>query len=247
MSVETLADKLKRSAPGETQEDTNSLTGAAGLYRHPGSGAELITLHDPLLGDAQSEAAIRVGFKRVRDAKPEEVKVLAIASLDAESERAKVNDNSDAVKGITARLNALEAENAKLREQASKSPTSVEMSQAEGLREADEQTARRGTDNTPTSAGVGGVNSGTTPGAQDPSNTEPNEDGDEGDDEEEAKPLSQQNKTELLATAEAEGVEGVSEETKNDDLRKAIQAKRDETESEEDETPEDDGNDEGNK
>lgn len=109
-----LAAKLKASAPGQTAEETNSATGTAGLYRHPISGAEVITLSDPLYGDAQSEAALRVGFVRVRDTQPGEVVQI---NLVQEVTAAKSGVGaSDDMKGLLARMNALEAENAALKQ-----------------------------------------------------------------------------------------------------------------------------------
>lgn len=227
--MDSLADKLKRSKPGETQEETQSLTGQAGLYRHPGSGEELITLYDPLTGDAQSEAAIRVGFERVRDAKPEEVKVLATASLQNETDKAAYSDNTDAIKGIQARLNANEAETAQLREENERLKSGLpqtDLSQAAAVEEADAQTAARGTDNTgalATDSNVGGLQGS----GADASSTVSDETEEE-DTTDEPKALNKQNKTELLATAEAEGVENVSSENSNKELVAAIEAKRQE-------------------
>jgi len=39
-----------------------------GLYRHPESGAEVITRHDAKLGSAMSDAVVQVGYKYVGDA-----------------------------------------------------------------------------------------------------------------------------------------------------------------------------------
>lgn len=36
-----------------------------GLYRHPESGAEIVTQHDGKLGSAMSDGAVQVGFKYV--------------------------------------------------------------------------------------------------------------------------------------------------------------------------------------
>jgi hypothetical protein len=91
----------------------------AGLYRHPKSGAELVTLEDPLYGDAQSRAAERTGFEYVGPAPEGYVKVLGAPSLDhAEKPDRAVEAQTAYNKGVEARLNALEAENARLRSQA---------------------------------------------------------------------------------------------------------------------------------
>lgn len=111
MDNSQLADKLKASAPGQTAEGTNSITDVAGLYRHPVSGAEIITLYDPLYGDAQSEAVIRVGFERVSDAPEGSIHYVGMVP----DSPAAGTGSSDALKGVMARLNALEAENTALK------------------------------------------------------------------------------------------------------------------------------------
>lgn len=215
MAESTMTEKLKRSKPGETQEDTNSLTGPAGVYVHPGSGEELIVRYDPLLGNTQAEAAIRVGFVWKRDVKPDEVKELATPSLQHAADEGARTGESGAMKGVQSRLDALEAENARLR--AAQPPqTQTELSQAEAIAAADKQTADRGTDNagavTTSPNIVGGVGDAGNVGD---TTSELNE-----------KALSKQNKTELLATAEAEGVTDVSSENSNKELVNAIEAKR---------------------
>jgi hypothetical protein len=114
MQPTDLSAKLKSSAPGQTAEETNSATSVAGLYRHPLSGQEVITLSDPLYGDAQSEAALRVGYVRIRDVQPEEIVQINLVG-EVNAARGGVN-GSDELKGILARLNAVEAENAQLKQ-----------------------------------------------------------------------------------------------------------------------------------
>lgn len=90
----------------------------AGLYRHPLSGAELVTLSDPLYGDAQSRAAERTGFEYVGPAPEGYVKTLGAPSTDHAEQPARAVEAQDAYnKGLEARLNALEADNARLRSQ----------------------------------------------------------------------------------------------------------------------------------
>lgn len=111
-------------APGQSTEKVNSTTGEAGVYRHPVSGEEIITLYDPLYGNAQSEAAIRVGFVRVRDTKEGDIQVLGAASVAFENRpQAGQTATDDAIKGLLARVNAVEAENAQLREAQAKGTT----------------------------------------------------------------------------------------------------------------------------
>lgn len=66
-------EKLKSSKAGQTAETSDKEVAGAGLYRHP-NGTELITIEDPLFGNAQAEAAMRVGFEYVRPALEGEVK-----------------------------------------------------------------------------------------------------------------------------------------------------------------------------
>lgn len=79
----------------------------SGLYRHEKSGEEIITKWHPLFGSAQADAAVRVGFEWVRDATEEELR----EQYDfIPTPAAAAPANNDELKGILARLNALEAE-----------------------------------------------------------------------------------------------------------------------------------------
>ena len=46
-----------------------------GLYRHPETGAEIVTQHDGKMGSAMSDGAVQVGFKYVGPAPKTETKV----------------------------------------------------------------------------------------------------------------------------------------------------------------------------
>ncbi len=107
-------ETLKRSKPGATPEEVNSLTGKAGLYRHPESGQEAICTWDPLLANTQAEAFLRLGFEFVRDVEPGEIKTPIAASLEAEAAKGRTAASVADVKGIQARLENLEASNASL-------------------------------------------------------------------------------------------------------------------------------------
>lgn len=108
---------LMGELPGNTgQVGGDRASRKAGLYRHPGNGAEVITVHDPLLGDGQSRAAERAGFVFVRDVDPSEIKELGAPSENYAAQPARAVEAQDAYnKGVQARLDALEAENARLR------------------------------------------------------------------------------------------------------------------------------------
>lgn len=89
-----------------------------GVYRHPLSGAEIITQHDPLLGDGQSRAAVRAGFEYLRPVEDGEIKELGAPSSDfADKPDRGLEAQAAYNKGVEARLNALEDENARLRNQ----------------------------------------------------------------------------------------------------------------------------------
>lgn len=163
--------------------------GTAGLYEHPASGEQMATFSDPLFGEAQSNAAVQLGFVRIGDV-PE-----GYAHYVDISELTRDQGSTDSMKGLTARMNQLEtvqSDNDKLKAQI-----------------AELQAAAA---------------------AQVPAyiQTQPT-----ADEAAAAKPLSAQDTTELLATAEREGVDvsGV-DQTDNTKLVEVIQTARDSKESE---------------
>mgnify|MGYP000252351797 CR=1 FL=1 len=101
-------ENLKSARGGKTPETSdNKVTPKAGVYRHPEAGTEVITQGDPLHGDIQSEAAVRLGFVRVRDAKPGEVKTV----IDTNREARKKKEVTQAAPSADAqRLDTLELE-----------------------------------------------------------------------------------------------------------------------------------------
>lgn len=227
-------DKLKKSKPGETQEDTNSTTGLAGLYRHP-NGEELITLYDPLYGDAQSEAAIRVGFEFVREAKPEEIKTIVTGTQSdvANQTAATVNGgvSLDDLKGIQARISAVEAETKAKDDEilALKQALAAKNEQGETKVEAQVQTEGR-LDGAGQAGGVNPNDQLQTGGVVGEGENDEN-DGDEGDDEGEGGeelPVVDGNtkKEDLLKIATEEGVELTPELDTNKKLVEAIKANR---------------------
>lgn len=111
-------EKVKRSKPGLTPEDGAGQAQPEGLWRHPVSGAELITQTDPLWGDGQSRAAVRAGFEYVGPAPEGSIKTIVDASTShAEQPQRHVEANEAYNKGVEARLNALEAERDALKAQ----------------------------------------------------------------------------------------------------------------------------------
>ncbi|UOF80563.1 hypothetical protein [Caudoviricetes sp.] len=95
-------ENLKKNKPGETAETSDNATLEAGLYRHPETGKEIITLYDPLFGNAQSEGVARLGFVRVGDA-PEG----SIKTIIEQNQNSRVY-NSNTVADDKARLDQLE-------------------------------------------------------------------------------------------------------------------------------------------
>ena len=102
--------KTGGNAPGNTKETSDQASVEAGLYRHPESGAEAATRFDPLMGNAQSEAFVRLGFVRVGDVPEGYEKPIRVVGKSESG-----SSSSDELKGVMARLNALEAENAALK------------------------------------------------------------------------------------------------------------------------------------
>lgn len=97
---------LSKNRPGTTAENSDNESPEAGLYQHPqaidketGKLAEMVTLYDPLFGNAQSEAAVRLGFVRIGDAPTGYVKNIVEQNKE---ERNVISDK--------ARIDALELE-----------------------------------------------------------------------------------------------------------------------------------------
>lgn len=117
--------QLAASKAGETAE-SNGFGGQerplrpAGLYRLKDDDGnvvdEQIVKSHPKFGDSQAAAFERVGYKFVRAAKPGEVKEIEVdAAYLATENKQGGQDNSESMKGIQARLSALEKENADLK------------------------------------------------------------------------------------------------------------------------------------
>jgi hypothetical protein len=186
--------------------------GKAGVYRHPESGQDLF-------GNTQGDALARLGFVWVREAQPEEIKTVAGVQPVDEKEAAKLNSRLvasvlDQNELLTKALN----EQAAARAEQPKDATdeSGEHARAEAARQVSLREDAGSVDVTP---------EGDFVLAEDlVGGDEPTTDG-----EDAVKPLSRQNRTELEATAAAEGVEVTEELDTNKKLAEAVQAKRDET------------------
>lgn len=185
----------------------------AGLWEHPESGQQAITLDDPLFGNAQSQAFLQAGFKFVRDVEPDEIVTLPQLALDQQA-----NDR-DALKGVMARVSQLEGvadENESLRKRVRElEAEKAARGESGGAAQSGEEAKKAAFDKVAKDQG------------QDPAPGEPKAPVDT----DEVKPLSKQNATELKATAETEGVDVTGADT-NKKLAAAIQAARDAKESE---------------
>lgn len=247
---------LKGNQGGATLERSDREVYAAGVYEHPETGKQIITLFDPLFGNVQSEGVARLGFVRVRDAEPEEVKSLVEANLEE-----KNKDNAD-YKGLAARLSQLESVQAqnvtlqaevdalrkeKLDREGREVPSAAEDQSAKTAREnAAEVTDDRENSNTEYDREEDVIESDVEepqvvaladPGTSANVSGSPAT-GDTGDGTfnqpqggANEKPLEQQNKSELRDTAAQEGVELTDEHDTNKKIVEAIKAKRDEREA----------------
>jgi hypothetical protein len=114
-------EQLANSKAGSTAE-SNGFGGAekpylpGGVYelRDPDNGNRVVDTQilksHPLFGDSQAAAFIRVGYKYVRDADPSELKTLEIQQGQVTN-----SSSNEEIKGIMARLSAVEDENKSLR------------------------------------------------------------------------------------------------------------------------------------
>lgn len=267
-NTKSLQERVNQSAPEEGG------LGQAGLYQHPeaidqstGKLAEMVTKWDPLFGDAQSNAAERLGFVRIGDAPEGYEKPIDLAQLN------RTAGDTDSLKGLSARVNQLEGvaernkelekEILRLQEEQKFGAKTDSPAVAQSLHDtkvaAAEVTDARGQGDATDSVGPAPTAEDLPQGEQvnqdqeedDPKAPaapgQPNtvgdteEGGDWGDDEEDEdegsdaskseKALKDQNTTELVATAKAEGVEIPKDADTKAKIREAIEAKREESEN----------------
>lgn len=136
-------EQLANSKAGSTAE-SNGFGGSekpflpGGVYelRDPDNGNRVVDTQilksHPLFGDSQAAAFIRVGYKYVRDAEPGEMKELEIQQGQVGN-----TSSSEEIKGIMARLNAVEEENKTLR--AEKQANAAEANSGSHLGEVQKQ------------------------------------------------------------------------------------------------------------
>ena len=136
-------EQLAASKAGQTAE-TNGMGGQerplrkSGLYELKNDAGEvvarMIVKTHPLFGDGQAAAAERVGFRFVRTATSDDIKEIT-------PDFGKANEGSvsaDDLKGLQARLDALEAENKALKE--AKDTPAAETAPAEEAPASEENT-----------------------------------------------------------------------------------------------------------
>lgn len=130
-----------------------------GVYRHPETKEEIITLDDPITGDAQARGYVRVGFEWVRDVKEGDVKEVGLNSEDyANQPERKLESDTEMLKGLRARIAALEGEKDKSAEADKQVTTPTTESQEHAKEAAEQKTEERTTENTGDVAHSGGVN-----------------------------------------------------------------------------------------
>lgn len=114
---------LDKKKAGKTAEKSAGQVYEAGVYEHPeakdanGDPVQIITLYDPLFGNVQSEAVARLGFQRVRDVKKGDVVTLVVSyeKIQNGTSTPQGTVSSEDLKGLQARLAALEDENRSLK------------------------------------------------------------------------------------------------------------------------------------
>lgn len=117
---------LRGNRAGKTPETSNGPSPQAGLYRHPESGAEIITTYDPLFGDAQSDGVIRAGFERVGDAPEGSIKTIIEVNQEVRESGGSEKSRIDALELESLRREKREREEAeektKVKAEAAKAP-----------------------------------------------------------------------------------------------------------------------------
>lgn len=218
-------EQLAASKAGETLE-TNGFgsqerplrpSGVYELKNEDGKVVDsIIVKTHPKFGDSQAAAVERVGYRFVREAHKDEVKTIEVDVKQLSTEDKAGNVTQDDLKGLQARLNALEKENADLKagQRAEGEAGSVDGEvKAAAKEEAKEEAERQ---------------------------VESRQDGDQGpldnasadDSEEEGKEkhFSQLNRAELEELAEKEGITIPEEADTNAKIREAITKAREEKE-----------------
>lgn len=243
--------QLAASRAGETAE-TNGFGAQerplrpAGVYQLKNKEGEvvdtLILKTHPKFGDGQAAAAERVGYEFVRAARKDEVKTIEVDVLALSTED-KNGNTSDDVKGLKARMNEQDQLIKTLQDQLAGKTAEDTKGSADGdvkagaKEDAKEEAAARVAARQDGSVDTGVDETrkveelkGNEPSGDPLSNDSATTDGDEDESDESEKSLSNQNRAELEATAEREGVELTEAEDTNKKIAAKIKASRDEKE-----------------
>jgi len=241
--------ELANSRAGETAESNGFGSQErplrpAGVYQLKNDAGEvvdeiIVKVH-PKFGDSQAAAAERVGYRFVRDAKPGEVKEIEVDAkyLATENQLGGITADEN-MKGVMARLSALEKENADLR---------AGKTAEENKGAADGDVKAESKDNAKVAAAQQLENRGQAPEGTanatanelDSANTgDEGSEGDEGDDEGDddgegeggEKPFNKLNRAELETVAEKEQITLPAEADTNAKIREVITKARAEKEN----------------
>jgi hypothetical protein len=240
-------EQLAASRAGETAESNGFGSQErplrpAGLYELKNDDGEvvdrLIVKVHPKFGDGQAAAVERVGYKFVRAAKPEEVKEIEVDAKHLATENPLGGITADeTLKGVLARVSALEKENADLKaaqtaESNSGSADSAVKAQAktETQEEATARVAARQDASTGTGASeTDKVEELKATGGD--AGSDESEGDDESEDEGAEKPFNKLNRAELETVAEKEQITLPAEADTNAKIREVITKAREEKEA----------------
>lgn len=216
-------EQLAASKAGETLE-TNGFgsqerplrpSGVYELKNEDGKVVDsIIVKTHPKFGDSQAAAVERVGYRFVREAHKDEVKAIEVDVKQLSTEDKAGNVTQDDLKGLQARLNALEKENADLKAgqraegEAGSADGEVKAAAKEEAKEEAERQVEARQDG-------------------DPLDNAPADDSEE---EGKEKHFSQLNRAELEELAEKEGITIPEEADTNAKIREAITKAREEKE-----------------
>lgn len=102
----TVSEGVSMAQEVTRKNKKNANVPGSGVYVHPESGQRAIVQSDPLWGNTQAQAFARLGFKFEREATADEVKTLPELAIKSTSA------NQDTLKGLAARLDAVENKSA---------------------------------------------------------------------------------------------------------------------------------------
>lgn len=244
-------EQLAASKAGETAESNGFGSQErplrpAGLYQLKNDAGEvvdeLIVKVHPKFGDSQAAAVERVGYKFVRAAKPGEIKEIEVDAKHLATENQLGGITADeTLKGVLARLSAVEKENADLRAGKAAEETKGTAdgdTKANAKEEAKTEAVARTEARQDSTVGSGADETQKTEELKgNVTTTDPLSNGDEGDESDEdetdengEKPFNKLNRAELEAVAEKEQITLPAEADTNAKIREVITKARAEKE-----------------